>query len=248
MQESKADLSRTELPRFGVIHLLALTATTALAALPYQLQLLWIRQSPDSAANSIRIHQLTPAMALYGASYCVATGALLFIATALLRWRRRRYVAGIAPGHLLAVQSAIAWLYLMLASMAPLLPWLLSVAFISSWACTIGYFIFFLGVAVWGRYSIAWRWTFAIVACEPMARSILSTVLRLIDGIRGTAAETWIAQAAIAAMLAIALAVAMASDAQARQRWHWSHWMAVGSRLLLAAGEAPLDAYIALAF
>lgn len=242
MDESYDDAmppSPRQLPRFSTIHLFAMATTTALAILPHHLQLQAIRASSDPALNSVRVPEFTPATTLYGAAYCVTTGVLLFVAAAVLYWSKQRCDFRLAPGHWLALQSAAEWAYSILASLVMFASWLLGFAFLVGTGCSIVYFCGFMGLAIWGRASGAWRWTYALMAGEPVARALLTVMIARTTSMAGSGSGLmWLPQAATASVVAVVLFFAVAHDIKTNERRHWSHWFAAISRLLLTTGTA----------
>jgi hypothetical protein len=156
----------TELPRLSIVHLMAWTAATALALLPYQMQVdARERLSPGAAAMS---PVMTGTMALYG----VAAGSYLFVIAALAYWRRCGCRTALQPGHWLAVDGAcewlmatVLWLLVLLAqSQAAFMPFIMIPQLIKG----LVFFFLFLWLAIRGCDMAGWRLTFLAFALAPI--------------------------------------------------------------------------------
>src|SRR5262245_53825758 len=86
---------RFVLPRLQIIHLMMWMAATAAALVPYRInQEQTGRLSPAAQASADN-----PANIVMGVGSGVATGAFLFVAAAVIVWRRRGYSGPAEPGH-----------------------------------------------------------------------------------------------------------------------------------------------------
>lgn len=165
---------RFELPRLQIIHLMMWMAATAAAFVPYRVQLEQLRRLVPAAAAAN--NPVATVSIVWGG---LLQGAMLFVAGAMLVWRRRGYRGATEPGHYFAYQGAAFWAVSLLSLAALWLqssgrpsPWLIVLA-IPQLAVAIVFFVWFLRLARRDTLTPVWRWAFGIAAIAPVGAWVL---------------------------------------------------------------------------
>lgn len=231
------------LPRLSIIHLMAWMAATAVAFLPYQLQVAGReRLSPGAAAMS-------PVMTGTAALYGVAAGSYLFVITALAYWRRSGYHTSLLPGHWLAIDGACEWLtttavwtfVILSPSRAAFTPLVMIPQVIKG----LVFLVLFLWLAMRSREATSWRLVFLVFALAPVGVWALTIALGVIGG-PGQVGSMMLARAVVYGGQGLFLATAMGGDVRTKRERHWSHWLGAGMRLTLFAAVAAYFMYYAM--
>jgi hypothetical protein len=237
------------LPRLSIQHLLAWTAVTALALLPYNLQQQSLAQ--NRAASS------TAASTFTGISVvsAIAAGTYLFVAGCVLRWKRRGLQFGLQPGHWLALEGVlgfvllcITWLTITLLQQTPTRIGLLITLLRMPMGLVV--LLWFLWLAIRNRReSIAWRFAYAWIAVLPIVMFFsMFIVSRLAVSVIGGGAVSPLAvvMGGLAAIQATLVGLALLADRVGGVERHWSHWLAATARLLTMAAVASYYGLLAL--
>lgn len=233
---------RFELPRLRMVHLLGWMAATAAAFAPHQLQEhVFSRYSkifttiPPTAMETARM-----------AASAMATGSLLFVAIAVLVWKRRGNRARLEPGHHFAFQVAVAWfvdigIWTFAWALQERLqgyPWSYWWFSLPQQALPFIFFFWFLALAFWAGDPPSWRWAYAALAAGPLAGYVINATSIISPAGFGRSAEIVSLGTSQDASLAIQLSAITAAatiDWRRGQRRHWSHTMAVVSKVVLLA-------------
>jgi hypothetical protein len=226
---------RFELPRLQIIHLMMWMAATAAAFLPYRVQ----RESMERiSAGAAQQQESTTALAM-AAWYGVLQGAHLFVAAAVLAWRRRGYTERLQPGHCFAFQGAVYWLI-------SALTWVIISTVIDDsfgWyaiyslphgLAALAFFVWFLKLARRPDWPAYWRQAFAAAALVPVLSWVLMMVLSFTIGFGRSPARVFtlmgVTQGGAAVLLTAILGRALYRDYREAAPRHWSHWIGAGAR------------------
>jgi hypothetical protein len=237
-----------ELPRLHIIHLLAWTAATALAFVPYRVQQEQLSQTSATAGSPANSSAATAMNAGSG----VVNGAYLFVALAVLWWRRRGYAVRLQPGHYLAFEGTAQWAVLAVAwalfgTVRDSKPAAYALVAIPVLLVGLIFWVWFLRLAFRRGESTLWRWAFGVIALGPVVQFGSIFVLTFVRATRGgtlfsSVATSFFIFGGGAMLKSGLLAAAIVDDVRSRRDRHWSHWVGAGARLALTLGMLALYA------
>ncbi len=231
------------MPRLQLIHLMALTAATAVALVPISYQQEAMERLDSDAARTVGDQAL--AMAINAFLWGIVSGGCLFIVGALLAWRRKGYRFRIEPGHWLAIEITYSWcVTAIMFATTRALDESSTVISTMSWGSqilgSIGFFLWFLYLARKTTEPAAWRWCYAVLALATPAAMVLGVALGFANAFRSrhpteVFAFIFIPLTAASCLQAIVLLVAIASDRRHGRRRHWTHTLGASLRILVMA-------------
>jgi hypothetical protein len=239
-----------DLPRLGIIHLLAWTAAVAVAFLPHRLPQESFPRPPTRKPTAARQSSTEMVSVVNG----ILQGNCLFVTTSLYYWKKRGRQFRRQPGQILALQGTAFWAVGVVAqaiiSLAGIGPgwsgfWVVFPYLILG----LVFFVWFLRIAKRRGASIRWRWAFGVLALAPVLAWVLSMVGMFANRpFNKSPSISWLAipQVAAAAVQFFALALAMVHDWRSDRQRHWTHWIGAGSRLFEAAAMIAMYVFMAL--
>lgn len=223
-----------------------LTAATAVALVPYQVQ----RQAEAALSPGAAVMTSAPATAL-GMVYGVAAGGFLFVAAALAFWRRQGCAFRLEPGHWLAIQGAGQWVFWIATWLAIL--WgeqhrygVVQLVMVPRFLLGLAFFVIYLRLVARSGESLPWRWTYFALATLPAAAAGFSTIVLILGWSRGQVAAQMLPQGAAAATIGLLLLTALLGDLRDRTPRHWTHWLGATARSAVVLFSAAMYLYYGL--
>lgn len=221
---------------FGIRHLLAWTALTAVVLSTYRVIYAQFLDSSSGVGEWMQ----SPIMALGIAIYSIALGGQLLVTGCLAAWRLRGSRGRLEPGHWLAIYAVAQWL----GSMT-----IIAVSRIADFASRdwsrVGWYVSLACslVAAGGLLWLAsrkaehgwWRLAFAVAgvgAFQGIAVNLLVWFLYFAFGNAGfTMQAALVMQGAPTVAQGVCVGIAMTADWRRNRPRPWTHWLAAGCLL-----------------